>query len=183
MHATTLAPSAKISDEFMIFCEQRGTEVVDSAGKAKEQQGKVEHHAQQFELMPEDVLADLQPQTEYEWRECLDALPEAKNSLLSVSGVSSMQLVFGRNPEIPGDLSSENRDLIASSSLLTRQRRWTGGESPDNREKEMNGALRQAESQGSAGHLTTSGTNVPPRRHGCSVAHDEKRWYSWETCT
>ena len=57
----------------------------------------MEHRAQLFELMLEDVLADVQPQTEYEWR---DALQEAKNSLLSVSGVSPMQLAFGRNPEI-----------------------------------------------------------------------------------
>ena len=57
---------AQISDEFMNRCEQRGIEVVDSAGKAKEQQGQVEHHAQLFELMLEDVLAEVQPQTEYE---------------------------------------------------------------------------------------------------------------------
>ena len=37
------------------WCEQ-GIEVVDSAGKTKEQQGKVEHHAQLFELMLEDVF-------------------------------------------------------------------------------------------------------------------------------
>ena len=59
---------AQVSDEFMNWCEQRAIEVVDSAGKAKEQQGKVERHAQLFELMLEDVLADVQPQTEYEWR-------------------------------------------------------------------------------------------------------------------
>ena len=47
-----------------------------------------------------------------------DALQEAKNSLVSVSGVSPMQLVFGRNPEIPGNLLGENPDLVASSSFL-----------------------------------------------------------------
>ena len=78
------------------------------------QQGRVEQQAQLFELMLEDVLADVQPHTEYEWRECFDALQEANNSLLSVSGVSPMQLVFGRNPVLPGD----NPDLIASSSFL-----------------------------------------------------------------
>ena len=44
----------------MNWCEQRGIEVVDSAGKAKEQQGKIEHHAQLFELMLEDVQAGVQ---------------------------------------------------------------------------------------------------------------------------
>ena len=24
---------------------------------------------------------------------------------------------------------------------------------------------------------------APSRRHGCSVAHDEERWYPWETST
>ena len=57
---------AQISDEFLNWCEQWGIEVVDSAGNAKEQQGKVEHNAQLFELMLEDILADVQPQTEYE---------------------------------------------------------------------------------------------------------------------
>ena len=85
---------AQISEEFMNWCEQRGIEVVDSAGKAKEHQGKVEHHAQLFELMP---------QTEYEWRECLDGLQEAKNSLLSVSGVSDAAGVrsYSRNLKGP----------------------------------------------------------------------------------
>ena len=72
----------------------------------------MKHHAQLFELMPDEVRADVQPQTENEWRECLDALHDAKNSLLSVSGVSPMQLVFGRNPEIPGDLLSDNLDFV-----------------------------------------------------------------------
>ena len=115
---TDMLNKPRVSDEFMNWCEQRGIEVVDSAGKAKERQGKVEHYAQLFELMLEDDLADVHAQTEYEWRECLDALQEAKNSLLSVSCLSPMQLVFGRNPEIPGDLLSDNPDLIASSSLL-----------------------------------------------------------------
>ena len=57
--------------------------------------------------MLEAALADVQPQTAYEWRECLDALQEAKNSLLSVSEVSPMQLVFGRNPEILDALYGE----------------------------------------------------------------------------
>ena len=89
--------------------------MLDSVGKAKEQQGKIDHHAQLFEPMLEDVLEDVQPQTEHEWTECLDALQEAKNSLLSVSGVSPMQLVFGRNPEIPGNLLSDNPDLVANT--------------------------------------------------------------------
>ena len=49
----------------------------------------VEHHSQTFEFLIEGVLTNVQPQTEYEWRECLEALQEAKNSLYSVAGLSA----------------------------------------------------------------------------------------------
>ena len=57
-----------------------------------------------FELMFEGFLAEVQPQTEPEWRECFEALQEAKNSLLSVAGVSPMQIVFGRKSRSPSGL-------------------------------------------------------------------------------
>ena len=37
--------------------------MVDTADKAKEPKSKVQHHAQMFELMFEDVVADVQLQT------------------------------------------------------------------------------------------------------------------------
>ena len=49
---------AQISDEFTNWCEQRGIEGLDSAGKTKDQQGRVENRAQLFELVLEDVLQD-----------------------------------------------------------------------------------------------------------------------------
>ena len=122
----------------------------------------MEHHAQLFELMLEDVLADVQPQTEYELeRECPDALQEAKNSLLSVSGVSPMQLVFGRNPDISGNLLSDNPDLVPNSSLLHR-----GGQAARVRTIARTQLMLhwdKTESQEIAGHQTTSGTDVPSR--------------------
>ena len=157
--------------------------MVDSAGKAKDQQGKVEHHAQLFELMLEDVLADVQPQTEYEWRECLDALQEAKSSLLSVSGVSPMQLVFGRNPEVQGNLLSDNPDLIARQFDAARRRRRTSGEGSDNRKNEVDASFGQTDCLESTGHQTARCTDVPSRRHGCSLAHDKGRWHSWQAST
>ena len=161
---------AQISDEFMNWCEERGIEVVDSTGKAEEQQGKVEHHAQLFELMLEDVLADVQPQTEYEWGECRDALQEAKNSLLSVSGVSPMQLVFGRNPEIPGDLLSDNPDLIANSSLLHDR---GAGQAARVRTVARTKLILHSDKRRALDTRPRGGTDVPSRRLGCSVAHDE----------
>ena len=50
---------SQMSDVFLNGCEQRGTEVVDTADKAKEEKNQVQHHAQMFEPMLEDVLADV----------------------------------------------------------------------------------------------------------------------------
>ena len=71
-------------------------EVVDTFDKANEQQSTVQHHAQ----MPELNV-----------RRCFCRSPASdgtKNSSLSVAGVSPMQLVFGRNPEISGDFLCDN---------------------------------------------------------------------------
>ena len=51
---------SQTSNEFVNSFEQRGMEVVDTAGKAKEQQGQVERHTQMFAVMFEDVLTDVQ---------------------------------------------------------------------------------------------------------------------------
>ena len=45
-------------------------------------------------------------------------LQEAKNSILSVTGVSPLQLVFGRSPEVPADRLHGGPGVIASSSAL-----------------------------------------------------------------
>ena len=84
--------------------------MVDSAGKATEQQGKVEHHA------PFWQRRNHRRRTSGESASTRCRMP--RHSLLSVAGVSPMQLVFGRNPEIQGNVLSDNPDLIANSSSL-----------------------------------------------------------------
>eukprot|EP00959_Pyramimonas_sp_CCMP1952_P343801 7201465-Pyramimonas_sp.AAC.1 len=59
---------AQISDDFTNWCERQEIEVVDTAGGAKEQNGKIEQHNQLFEMMLEDVIREAQRQTETEWR-------------------------------------------------------------------------------------------------------------------
>ena len=79
-------------------------------------------NAQMFELMIEDVLTDVQPQTEHEWRErereSLEVLQETESRLFPEAGVYQMQLVMGRSPEIPGDRNSDNPDVIANLSIF-----------------------------------------------------------------
>ena len=54
-----------------------------------------------------------------EWCECVDVTCEARNSLLRRAGYSPYQLVFGRDPEFPGDdLAEEKPDPISNSAIL-----------------------------------------------------------------
>ena len=87
---------AQLSDKFMNWCEQRRIEVVNSDRKANEEQDKVEHRAQLFELLLEDVLTDRYSQTKYECREYRDRLQEVNKSLLLVSDVSPIRVVLVR---------------------------------------------------------------------------------------
>ena len=86
---------ARINDEFTSWCELRCIEVADSAEKAS----KVKHHAQLFlSSCWRTAWLTFNHRRSSGGEKCLDAVQEAKNSLLSVFGVSLVQLVFGRNP-------------------------------------------------------------------------------------
>ena len=82
--------------------------------KRRNSNGKSEQHAQMFELIFVQVLADAQPQTECEWRECLEALQEQPAP--SDWCLSDPDRV--RNPEIPRDFLNDNPDMVANSSML-----------------------------------------------------------------
>ena len=109
------------------------------------------------------------PQTECEWRECLDALQEAKNSRLSISGVTPMQLVFGRSPEILGNLLSDNPDLIANSSMM--------------HDRDAGQAAKIRKIARSKHWTPDRELYRPSRRHGCSLALDEGRRHSRQKST
>ena len=70
-----------------------------------------------FESTLEDVIGEVQPRTETEWRECASELAPAKNSLLSVTGASPTQIAPGRNPEEPGDLLRDSPDRITNGAI------------------------------------------------------------------
>eukprot|EP00959_Pyramimonas_sp_CCMP1952_P307706 6440318-Pyramimonas_sp.AAC.1 len=64
------AGSANISVVFQDAMDRDGTIIVDTAGTAKEQNGKAEVHGKWFEEMLQAMLDELQPQDEEEWLEC-----------------------------------------------------------------------------------------------------------------
>ena len=115
-----LRPAGTIKPEFA--ASHHKSAPVDAAGTAREQQGKVEHHAHLFELMFVDVLADVQPQTEYEER-VSQGFAGGHEQPGFRGGVSSVQIVLGRNPEIAGDILNDNLDVIAKRSISKRRSR------------------------------------------------------------
>ena len=64
------------------------------------------------------VLDEVKPTNESEWATCLVQAQSAKNTLISESGASPYQFVFGRNPRVPSDLLQESPDIAASDAVL-----------------------------------------------------------------
>ena len=58
------------SYDFVSWCQQRGMEVVAAAGNGRHSKGKSNTRRSTFE----DLLADVQPKTEYVWIECVEVL-------------------------------------------------------------------------------------------------------------
>ena len=86
------------------FCNNVGTDLRHTAAESAWQLGKVERHGQWFQRVLQRVLDECKPQSEREYLCCIQQAQSAKNSLLTESGASPYQLVFGRNPRVPTDL-------------------------------------------------------------------------------
>ena len=92
-----------------------------TAADAHWQLGKVERHGQWFSRILDRVCDEVKPSSEEEWLDCVVQTQTAKNSLLSQSGVSPNQMVFGRNPKIPEDVLQDEPNVIASDAVQTSQ--------------------------------------------------------------
>ncbi|CAE8643680.1 unnamed protein product, partial [Polarella glacialis] len=103
---------------FLDSLEQDGTTAIDAPGEAHEQMGQVEVQGRWFEDILVRVIDQCHPTNYEEWCECVDQTVSAKNSLMRRNGYSPYQLVFGRNPEVPGDLLQEDPDPISNSAIL-----------------------------------------------------------------
>ena len=97
------ASRCNLGQHFIDMLERDGTTPLDIPGEAHEQMGDVEVQGQHFETMLKHVIAECDPQDYAQWTECVDSTIEAKNMLMRRGGYSPNQLVFGRDPEIPGD--------------------------------------------------------------------------------
>ena len=127
------ASRCNLGQPFLDALERDGTVPLDVPGEAHEQMGDVEVQGRHFAQMLTKVMDQMQPDDYPQWLECVDCTIEAKNQLMRRGGYSPNQLVFGRDPEYPGDdLWDENpnpisngaivEDAIANFSFRTRQK-------------------------------------------------------------
>ena len=108
-----------LSQSLCQACEDEGTRVCHVPAEAHWQIGKVERHGGLLATVLNKVLAEIQPRSETEWKECLIQAVASKNSMLNMAGVSPYQFVFGRNPRIPSDLLQDSPSPIANDAVLT----------------------------------------------------------------
>lgn len=113
------ASRCNLGQLFLDQLERDGTVPLDIPGEAHEQMGDVESQGRHFEDAFQRVLDQMKPQDFLQWMECVDVTLEARNSLLRRAGHSPYQLVFGRDPEFPGDdLACEQPNPISNSAIL-----------------------------------------------------------------
>ena len=113
------ASRCNLGQQFLDMLERDGTTPLDIPGEAHEQMGDVESQGWHFEEAFRKVVDQMARQDYSQWQECVDVTVEARNSLLRRAGHSPFQLVFGRDPECPGDdLCSEKPNPISNSAIL-----------------------------------------------------------------
>lgn len=113
------ASRCNLGQHFLDQLERDGTVPLDVPGEAHEQMGDVESQGRHFEDASQRVLDQMQPQDYHQWLDCVDVTLEARNSLMRRAGHSPYQLVFGRDPEFPGDdLACNQPNPISNSAIL-----------------------------------------------------------------
>ena len=98
--------------------EQKGAVVRFIAAEAHWQLGRTENHGGWFARVLQKVIDERSPQNRSEWEECVRH-SHIKNTMIQSYGYTPCQHVFGRNPEIPGDLLSEPLHVIPSTAGLS----------------------------------------------------------------
>ena len=113
------ASRCNLGQPFLDMLERDGTTALDVPGEAHEQMGDVEVQGRHFCTMLVKVIDDMQPEDYNQWLECVDVTTEAKNMLMRRGGYSANQMVFGRDPEVPGDdLLGSNPNPISNGAIV-----------------------------------------------------------------
>ena len=92
-----------ISDEFVDMCEAFRMKISTTPSYSPWSNGLCEHHNQTLT----NILLKIKEDVKCDWDTALAWAVSAKNSLVNHNGYSPMQLVFGRNPNLPTTQTAE----------------------------------------------------------------------------
>lgn len=98
-------------------CELEGTHVNVTAAGAHWQLGKVEVHGGLFSHLLDKVIDERSPSNQEEWLDCVRHC-HVKNSTIQTHGYTPSQVVFGRNPDLPGDLLQDPQQVVPCTAGL-----------------------------------------------------------------
>ena len=107
-----------LGDSLQQTLEQQGFMVKFIAAEAHWQLGRTENHGGWFERVLKKVIDEQTPRNRPEWETCVRHA-HVKNTMIQSYGYTPCQHVFGRNPEIPGDLLSEPLHVIPGTAGLS----------------------------------------------------------------
>ena len=103
------------SDEVRDLCENFNIEVKTTAAYSPWSNGLLERHNQTLTMMMKKVRQE----QDCDWETALSWALSAKNTMTSVHGFSAHQLVYGRNPNLPSNLTNEPPALCGSTESRT----------------------------------------------------------------
>ena len=109
-----------LGDPLQTPVELEGTMVKTIAAEAHWQLGRTERHGGWFRRVLQKVIEQHSPTNREEWLECVQH-SHVKNQMIQSYGLTPHQFVFGRNPEIPGDLLNEPLHIVPATAGLTDQ--------------------------------------------------------------
>eukprot|EP00434_Breviolum_minutum_P007463 symbB.v1.2.006585.t1/scaffold387.1/size215482/8 len=109
-----------LGDPLQAPVELDGTVVKTIAAEAHWQLGRTERHGGWFRKVLQKVIEQHSPRNREEWLECVQH-SHVKNQMIQSYGLTPHQFVFGRNPEIPGDLLNEPLHIVPATAGLTDQ--------------------------------------------------------------
>ena len=100
--------------------ELEGTQILITAAGAHWQLGKTEVHGGWFGRVLSKVLEQRNPSSREEWLECV-VESHVKNQMIQNYGYTPSQFIFGKNPELPGDLLNEPTNAVSCTASLHDQ--------------------------------------------------------------
>ena len=107
-----------LGEAFQGWLDNQGVSVRMIPAGAHWQLGRTESHGGWFGRVLDRVIQEHSPSNQAEWEECVRHA-HVKNHMIQSYGYTPHQHVFGRNPELPGDLLNEPLHVVPGTAGLS----------------------------------------------------------------